>query len=317
MEPRDKPFLVIIDDEPAILSTLTRVLNASFEVLSTTDAEQVLEWVKKRDVHVVLSDQRMPGITGVELLKKVSRLSPSTMRVLLTGYADMAAVIDSINESEIFRYISKPWTNQDLENTLLEASEISMGLFDERGDLNKKLEVVRHKELILYWQNYSVDLNQACLLDTLEGITRSRFRIDKSVNSTDVIEHLESDDYTVLVVSLSQTDDTETYAFLGALRSNYPLLMIIAIAPDADLHQAVTLINHCQVYRYHSQPVKPAVLRLSLLSAVDYRRKLEVSTVLQSRHQVDEIKLEGEKPSWYTRLRRSILPWGAVRRRRA
>jgi len=101
--------LLLVDDEERILRSLSLLLRSRFEVLTTTDGAWALEWVRERTVHVVVSDQRMPGMSGVDVLRGVRERSPATMRLLLTGYADLAAVEASMNEGEIFRFLEKPW----------------------------------------------------------------------------------------------------------------------------------------------------------------------------------------------------------------
>ena len=76
-----------------------------------------LEFVKRFGIHVVVSDQRMPSMTGVELLRQVKELSPNSVRMLLTGYSDLAAIVGSINEGEVFRFVKKPWDNAEMQKT--------------------------------------------------------------------------------------------------------------------------------------------------------------------------------------------------------
>ena len=84
-------------------------------------------------MHVIISDQRMPVMPGVELLRQAREISPHSVRILLTGYSDLASIVGSINDGEVYRFISKPWDNQDLQTTVAEAVTIALELADTRA----------------------------------------------------------------------------------------------------------------------------------------------------------------------------------------
>ena len=107
-KPTTRPTVLFVDDEAHIVTLLKVMFRADFEVLSATSGQGALDIIQTRKVHVIVSDQRMPGMSGTELLAKVSKLSPGTMRILLTGYSDLAAMVGSINEGEIYRFVHKP-----------------------------------------------------------------------------------------------------------------------------------------------------------------------------------------------------------------
>ena len=87
------------------------------------DAE-ALERLKARRFQVLVSDQRMPQMTGVELLREVKEISPNSVRMLLTGYSDLAAIVGSINEGEVYRFVKKPWDNAEMQKTVADAVAI-------------------------------------------------------------------------------------------------------------------------------------------------------------------------------------------------
>src|ERR1700757_527929 len=97
------------------------LFRAHYEVFFAEGGQQALELLKKQAVDVIVSDQRMPGMTGIELLRAARDLNPHAMRILLTGYSDLNAIIGSINEGEIFRFVNKPWSNEDLSTTVARA----------------------------------------------------------------------------------------------------------------------------------------------------------------------------------------------------
>lgn len=112
-----KPKMLIVDDEPNVLESLCQLFDLEFHVLTASDGQMALSLLQHHpEVAIVISDQRMPGMSGVELLKHVKQLVPNTMRILLTGYADLEAVLDSVNVGEVFRYVRKPWVAETLKS---------------------------------------------------------------------------------------------------------------------------------------------------------------------------------------------------------
>ena len=110
----NKYSVLIVDDEEEILQSLRRLLYPEFDVHIAQNPVEGLEIFRRRPIHLVMSDQRMPQMTGAQLLSRMQEERPETMRILFTGYADIQAVIDAINEGRIFRYISKPWEPEEL-----------------------------------------------------------------------------------------------------------------------------------------------------------------------------------------------------------
>jgi len=107
--------VLCVDDEPHILNALQRLLRKEdFQVVTARDVEEGLAVLASRPVQLVISDQRMPGMTGVEFLQKVKELFPDAVRVILSGYADVGVIVDSINKGEIYRFLTKPWNDEEL-----------------------------------------------------------------------------------------------------------------------------------------------------------------------------------------------------------
>ena len=114
--------ILIVDDEQPIINSLCRLLRQDgYDILSATNAMEGLEILARNEVDVVLSDQRMPGMTGVEFLRRVKSIHPDTVRMVLSGYADLQSVTDAINEGAIYKYITKPWDRERLRGLVHEA----------------------------------------------------------------------------------------------------------------------------------------------------------------------------------------------------
>lgn len=131
--------LLLVDDEAEITRTLQRFFRKNYNVFIANNANEAFKLVENNDISVIISDQRMPGMSGVEFLSKVKQMHPDTIRLILTGYSDVEAIIAAINEGSIFRYITKPWNFDELNATVYEAFE-KYSLVENNKLLLKELE---------------------------------------------------------------------------------------------------------------------------------------------------------------------------------
>jgi YesN/AraC family two-component response regulator len=115
--------ILIVDDEPDVLFSLKALLRHDFVLHTAESGEEALQILSQHPVHVIMTDQRMPGMTGVELLEQAKRLYPNAIRIVFTGYADIKAVVEAINSAGLYRYITKPWDPDDLIDTLHAAAK--------------------------------------------------------------------------------------------------------------------------------------------------------------------------------------------------
>jgi DNA-binding NtrC family response regulator len=121
MRETGKVPILIVDDEEEILHSLRGLLRMEFEVHTAQSGPEALRILEQQPIQIVLSDQRMPEMAGVELLSRARGERPGAVRVLFTGYADVRSVIDAINRGQIFRYLTKPWNPDELLSVLREA----------------------------------------------------------------------------------------------------------------------------------------------------------------------------------------------------
>ena len=141
-----KYTILFVDDEPNILRALKRALfKMNINMLLAESGKKALELLKSHTVHVVVSDMKMPHMSGAELLEQVAKLYPDTFRVVLTGFADIDSTIKAVNQGKIHRYLQKPWDNQELMSTLEEGLE-RVKLKDENARL-QKLTRLQNKKL--------------------------------------------------------------------------------------------------------------------------------------------------------------------------
>ncbi len=116
--------ILIVDDEPNVLKSLKRLLmETEYNIITAQSGEEGLEKLESNKIDVVVSDYRMPGMNGVEFLSKVKERSPDTIRLILSGYADAVAIVEAINEGQIYRFITKPWNDQELLTTISSSIE--------------------------------------------------------------------------------------------------------------------------------------------------------------------------------------------------
>jgi signal transduction histidine kinase len=140
--------ILVVDDEPDVVKSVKDLLRLQYRVLGATGAGEAMEVLRREDVHIVMTDQRMPDMTGVQFLKHTRGENPEAVRLLFTGYADIRAVIDAINEGNVYRYITKPWDPDELQALIREACE--------RYDL-----IVERKHLLHILRDQNQELEKA------------------------------------------------------------------------------------------------------------------------------------------------------------
>ncbi|MDQ5903807.1 MAG: hypothetical protein QG672_1400, partial [Pseudomonadota bacterium] len=119
---REERTLLLVDDEPDILNSLKRLLRRSgYRILTAGSAAEGLELLALNDVQVIVSDQRMPIMSGAEFLSRVKSLYPETMRIVLSGYTELASLTDAINRGAIYKFVTKPWDDDELREVIREA----------------------------------------------------------------------------------------------------------------------------------------------------------------------------------------------------
>jgi len=108
-----KHKILIVDDEPANLRALERLFRNEHEVLMASSAVEAITKIESHDVALLISDQRMPEMSGIELVLRTVPLRPHMVRILLTGYTDVSSLIEAINCGHVYKYVTKPWNNEN------------------------------------------------------------------------------------------------------------------------------------------------------------------------------------------------------------
>jgi response regulator RpfG family c-di-GMP phosphodiesterase len=132
--------ILYVDDEVNNLISFKATFRIKYNVFTAEGGEEAIKLLKENTINVIITDQRMPGMTGVEFLESILQDYPDPMRLLLTGYADMNAVIDAVNKGKIFHYLTKPWNEDELDMTINRAYEVYNKRMEEK-ELNDKLTI--------------------------------------------------------------------------------------------------------------------------------------------------------------------------------
>ncbi len=186
---RVRPTLLVVDDEPGVLRTVHDLLRIDYHVVTCQSGAEALEILRSNAaIDVIMSDQRMPGMTGVEVLRHAREIRPEATRLLFTAYTEIRTVVDAINQGHVFRYLGKPWEPEELEATVRQAVEHhnliveKNRLLSELQETNAKLmEANRLKGAFIEVASHELNTPVTVVLGMLE-----LWRMTQGVNASDV-----------------------------------------------------------------------------------------------------------------------------------
>jgi serine/threonine-protein kinase len=274
-----KARLLFVDDEERILSALKSMFRTRYHVFATTDGNKALEFMKKFQMHVIISDQRMPIMPGVELLRQAREISPASVRILLTGYSDLASIVGSINDGEVYRFISKPWNNQELQQTVAEAVTIALELADaktEPVDLPQKMTAG-----VLV-----IDDDQEVFRFTKELIG-GRCPVSHARDLDGALSAIQTQEIAVVVADVEAGREDIT-AMLKLLKQENPQILTIVLTSASDSEQVIQLINDAQIFRFLNKPVNVKLLKKHAEAALARYVAFQQTPQLLQQHKVQE-----------------------------
>jgi response regulator RpfG family c-di-GMP phosphodiesterase len=137
--------ILYVDDEENNLISFKATFRIKYNVYTAISGEEAIKILDSKPVEIIITDQRMPNMTGVEFLEEIIKKHPEPKRILLTGYADINAVIDAVNKGKIFHYLSKPWNEEELDMTINRAYDLYCQEMETKN-LNERL-VVSNEQL--------------------------------------------------------------------------------------------------------------------------------------------------------------------------
>lgn len=249
---------LFVDDDERILNALRALFRNDYEVLTAASGAKALELLEQHDVAIVVSDQRMPEMTGVELLREVRKHAPRTVRLLLTGYSDLAAMVGSINEGEVFRFVKKPWDNDEIREVMAEATALAMKVRASapppaHGD-------ARDASLLVIDPGHG-------LAKGLERLIHHSAKVHLVATPREGAKLLQHTDVAAIVADLAAGKD-DLVALFRLVKAKRPETLSILVASDPDEAVVTALINQAQIYKYMTKPVNPRELRSHVSEAL-------------------------------------------------
>ncbi len=282
-----KPTLLLIDDEERILRSLRMLFFVGYNVRMTTDPHEAIQILRDEKVHVVVSDQRMPVMQGSELLRIARETSPATMRILLTGYSDLDASIESVNEGEVFRYLMKPWDAEEVKKVVAEAAAIAEASFAVQSHADMG-EVASTKPRVLI-----MDHDEATA-KTVHETLGDRCEIIWAADAQHAMEELAKQDVSVVVSDL-MLGETNVGYILKTIKQLNPQTQCCVVTSFSDTSRLIELINQAQITRFLPKPVSKGVLARNLESMLERFHAVRNQPALQQRQAVAPISDPQEK----------------------
>ncbi len=276
-----KPRVLFVDDEPRILTTMRMMFRGHYDVLIADSGAQALELLKSNPIDVIVSDQRMPGMTGIELLRQARELNPNTMRILLTGYSDLNAIIGSINEGEIFRFVNKPWFDEELTTTVasaVDAAKATQTVALEEATSPASPQPDQSAGILVLDDNPMIP-------EKIRAILGDRYQVFGATSQQEAVELLEKENIGVMI-SDTRIQDNPVITLISALKQQRPELVSIILTDRADADAAIGMINQGQIYRFITKPIQDGQCKIMVSSALRQHDRLADNPILHRRYEV-------------------------------
>ncbi len=254
-----KTRVLFVDDDERILNALRALFRQQYHVFTAENAAVALDIVRHSAIQVVVSDQRMPGTTGVELLREIRKTAPQTVRLLLTGYSDLAAVMGSVNEGEVFRFVKKPWDNDEIRATLAQAAALVAKL---SPDAPRVASAPRSAGSLLV-----IEPGQS-LAKGLERLLAGAARVEVAATVAEAAKILQQRHAIAAIVADLAAGKDDLVKLFKALKEKRPEILSILVSKEPDAELVAELINQAQIYRFLAKPVNPRELRMHVSAAL-------------------------------------------------
>lgn len=242
------PEVLFVDDEKGILKSMKALFRHGFKVHLAETGAEALEIVRNNQIDVIVSDQRMPEMTGVEVLRSVKEQSPATMRILLTGYSDLDAILQSVNEGEVYRFINKPWSDEELRSTVSDAANIAQRTRSQpEGSVEEVAGSAKNAGVLVIDDDPEVRGE----IETSLGVA---FNLYFAESAEEVVEALESQEIGVIISETTLRSGDMTDLLLLVKRYNRNIVNLI-MSEHSDPSVVIRLINQGQVHRFLPKPV--------------------------------------------------------------
>jgi eukaryotic-like serine/threonine-protein kinase len=274
-----KGRLLVIDDEERILTALKSLFRERYHVFATTDGHKALDFLRRYQMHVVISDQRMPIMTGVDLLRQSRDVSPRSVRILLTGYSDLAAIVGSINDGEIYRFISKPWDNAELQRIVAEAVTIALELADTKVAAAELPEKMTAGVLV-------IDKDEEIFRVTRE-LAGARCPVYYAADLDGALALMHANEIAVVITDV-EAGHEQVMAMLKILKQENPQILTIVVTTASDSELVIELINQAQIFRFLNKPVNVRLLKGHVEAALQRYLTYKQTPQLLDAHRVQQ-----------------------------
>lgn len=254
-----KGRLLVIDDEERILSALKSLFRDRYHVFATTDGNKALDFLQRYQMHVIISDQRMPVMTGVELLRRSREISPHSVRILLTGYSDLASIVGSINDGEIYRFISKPWDNAELRKTVAEGVTIALELANTKSVAAQLPERMEAGILVI---DKGYDLQRVT-----RELVGSRCPVFYAPDLEAALPVMQTHEIAVVIADV-EAGQGQMMTMLKILKQENPQILTLVVTGASDSELVIELINQAQIFRFLNKPVSVRLLKSHVEAAL-------------------------------------------------
>lgn len=272
-----KARLLFVDDEERILNALRSIFRNQYSVLTASSGPEAMEFMNRFTPHVIISDQRMPEMTGVEFLRQVKGVAPNSVRILLTGYSDLASIVGSINDGEVFRFISKPWDNTEIQKTIGEAAAIALELADMAAS-----PVILPENLS--WGVLVIESGQSVFRAATE-LLGNTCPVLHAPDIDRALAVLQEQEIAVIVADIGRGDQNTLAAF-KLLKQSRPEILAIVITEASDSELVIDLINQAQVFRFLAKPLNLKLLQQHVYAALARYQSFRKSPKLLKQHRV-------------------------------
>ena len=282
----NRPRVLFVDDEERILSGLKLLFNQNYEVHLATGGDRALALMSQHHFHVIVSDQRMPSMTGTELLSKARLASPNTVRILLTGYSDLAAIVGSVNEGEVYRFASKPWNTQDIRATLQEAAAIGQAL---ENAPTPQISQAKPDEAVLF-----LDADREVYL-AARDLFGSAYRVLYAGDLASALQALQDEKIAVVVADIEDSQHSHQ-TFFKLLKQEHPEIVTIAMTHASDSELVIDLINQARIFRFLNKPLKLPTLLGHVDAAMVLFARQKAQPMLLKQQRADQ-HADGKTPT--------------------
>ncbi|MDR2240406.1 MAG: response regulator [Zoogloeaceae bacterium] len=274
---QNKATLLFVDDEELIVKLLSMLFRNGYNVLTATSGKEALKLLAGNQVDVLVSDQRMPGMAGIDLLREARRVSPGTTPILLTGYSDLMAIVGSINEGEVFRFLSKPWNDTEIRQTIADAvtaARATQSANNKAKTAPPATVAADEAPTVLLIDDHPGNLQ------AMVGVLAGKHRIRTANSIPAALGALERDEDIGVIITEIRVGNADMMEFLRLLKQHYPVITTIMLTEASDANQMIELINQAQIFRFATKPMRRSLFQDAVDSAIEKYQTLKNNPAL-------------------------------------